>query len=270
MPNETPVGIPDFGLRGKAAIVTGGSKGIGKSIARAFASAGASVAIAARGEETLRAAAEELSPVADASGGRVLSVSADVTDAGQVQILVDRTVDAFGTVDILVNNAGAAPFMSTVDQIRLDGFDKYFRINFWSALTCLKAVAPVLLAGPGGCVLNVASVAGLIASPGLTYYASAKAALISLTKTVSREWAGYGVRVNAVAPGWIETEMNEGARQNPEFLRSTTGSIPLGRWGRVEDVAAAALYLCSPAASFVTGTVLVIDGGQTTANLTGA
>ncbi len=269
MPKETPDGMPDFGLGGRAAIVTGGSKGIGKAIARAFAAAGASVAIAARGEEALKTTEDELRPVAEAAGGRVLSVSADATDAGQVRVLVDRTVDAFGTVDILVNNAGAAPFMSTIDQIRPEGFDKYFRINFWSALTCLQAAAPVLLAGSGGCVLNVASVAGFIASPGLTYYASAKAALISLTKTVSREWAGYGVRVNAVAPGWIETEMNEGARQNPEFLRTTTGSIPLGRWGRAEDVAAAALYLCSPAASFVTGAVLVIDGGQTTANLTG-
>src|SRR5207245_8176943 len=138
-----------------------------------------------------------------------------------------------------------------------------------SALYCTRAVAPVLLAKQDGCVLNVASVAGFIASPGLTYYASAKAAMISLTKTVAREWAPSHVRVNAVAPGWIETEMNEGARQMPEFLRSTLASIPLGRWGRVDDVAAAALFLCSPAASFITGTVLVIDGGQTPSNLIG-
>ena len=260
-----PNAMPEFSLDGKVAIVTGGSKGIGRGIAEAFVGAGASVTIAARGQEALQRAADGLGQ----GGGRVLAFGADMTDADQVQAMVDRTVEAFGTVDILVNNAGAAPFLSTIDQIRPDGFDKYFRINFNSTVNGIRAIAPILLAKQDGCVLNVASVAAFIASPGLTYYGSAKAAIVNLTKTVSQEWAGSHVRVNAVAPGWIETEMNAGARQMPEFLRSTLASIPLGRWGRVEDVAAAALFLCSPAASFITGTVLVIDGGQTTSNLIG-
>jgi NAD(P)-dependent dehydrogenase (short-subunit alcohol dehydrogenase family) len=254
-----------FSLEGKVAIVTGGSKGIGKAIALAFAEAGASIVLAARGQDALEQAAGEI----EAVGAKALQVSADATDLDQVQNLVDRAVEAFGTVDILVNNAGSAPFLSTVDQIRLEGFEKYFRINFISALYCTKAVAPILLAKQDGCVLNVASVAGFIASPGLTYYASAKAAMISLTKTVAREWAGSHVRVNAVAPGWIETDMNEKARQMPEFLNSTLAQIPLGRWGRPEDVAEAAVFLCSSAASFITGSVLVIDGGQTLSNLLG-
>jgi NAD(P)-dependent dehydrogenase (short-subunit alcohol dehydrogenase family) len=193
-----------------------------------------------------------------------------VTEPEQVQNLVETTVAELGTVDILVNNAGAAPFVSTLDQIRLEGFDKYFRLNFNGAVYCTKAVAPVLLAKGDGCVLNVSSVAGFIASPGLTYYASAKAALISLTRTTAQEWASYKVRVNALAPGWIETEMNESARRTiPEFNRSVLDSIPLGRWGTPEDVAGAALFLCSPAASFITGSVLVVDGGQTLSTLTG-
>jgi NAD(P)-dependent dehydrogenase (short-subunit alcohol dehydrogenase family) len=255
------LGSPSLG--GKVAIVTGGSKGIGKAIARAMAEAGASITLAARGQDALEQAAGDI----EAVGAKVLQVATDATDLDQVQNLVDRTVEAFGTIDILVNNAGSAPFLSTIDEIRLEGFEKYFRINFTSALYCTRAVAPVLLAKQDGCVLNVASVAGFIASPGLTYYASAKAALISLTKTVAREWAGSHVRVNAVAPGWIETAMNEKARQMPEFLNSTLAQIPIGRWGRPEDVAGAAVFLCSPAAAFITGSVLVVDGGQTLSNL---
>ena len=255
--------VPDFTLRGRSAIVTGGSKGIGLAIARAFVGAGASVAVCARGKEALDGAVAELS----SDGGRAIGVQADATDPSGVQAVVDRCVEEFGTVDILVNNAGAAPFMSTIDSIRPDGFEKYFRINFMSAVHFLRAVGPVFMARQEGCVLNIASVAGFIASPGLTYYASAKAGIISLTRTVSREWAGVHVRVNALAPGWIETDMNEGARQNPEFLRTTMASIPLGRWGVPADVAAAAVFLCSPAASWITGTVLVVDGGQTTSSL---
>ena len=253
-------------LQGKTAIITGASKGIGKAIARKFAAAGASVALAARGREELEQTAKEI----EGEGGRARAIPTDVTDVGQVASLVDRTIAELGTVDILVNNAGAAPFLSTLDQIRLEGFEKYFRLNFNGAVHCTKAVAPILMAKSDGCVLNVASVAGFIASPGLTYYASAKAALISFTRTVAQEWAAYGVRVNALAPGWIETEMNEPARQMiPEFNRRVLDSIPLGRWGTPEDVAGAALFMCSSAASFITGSVLVVDGGQTLSTLTG-
>jgi NAD(P)-dependent dehydrogenase (short-subunit alcohol dehydrogenase family) len=253
----------DVSLEGKTAIVTGGSKGIGRAIALAFAEAGASVALAARGQEDLDRTAKEI----EAGGGRAIAVVTDVADPQAVQNLVDRTVEAFGTVDILVNNAGAAPFMSTVDQIRESGFEKYFRINFMGALYATKAVGSVMVPKGEGCILNVASVAGFIASPGLSYYSTAKAALINLTKTVAREWASSGIRVNAVAPGWVETDMNEQARQFPEFFQSALASIPLGRWAKPEDIAGPVVFLCSPAASFITGSVLVIDGGQTTTAL---
>jgi NAD(P)-dependent dehydrogenase (short-subunit alcohol dehydrogenase family) len=257
--------MPDYRLEGQVAIVTGGSKGIGQAIAQAFAAAGASVVITARGQEAI----DETVDAIVGAGGRAIGVSADATDAGAMGDAVARAVSAFGSVDVLVNNAGAAPFMSTIEAIRPEGFEKYFRINFWSAVNGTRAVAPVMMAKGSGAVLNLASVAAFIANPGLSYYGTAKAAIVNLTKTVSREWAAHGIRVNALAPGWIETEMNVGARQSPEFLRTTLASIPLGRWGRPEDVAAAALFLCSPAASWITGSVLVIDGGQTTTALGG-
>jgi NAD(P)-dependent dehydrogenase (short-subunit alcohol dehydrogenase family) len=248
----------DLSLEGKVAIVTGGSRGIGRAIALTFAEAGAAVALAARGREPLDAVAAEIHE----RGGRAIGVATDVTDAEQVDRLVRHVVDAFGTVDILVNNAGAAPFLSTLDQTHLPGFEKYFRLNFLSAVHCTKAVAPVLLEQRSGCVLNVASVAGLTATPGLSYYGAAKAALISLTRTTALEWAAFGVRANAITPGWVETPMNEVARQDAGFAKATLDSIPLGRWGQPEDVAGAALFLCSPAAAWITGTVLLIDGGQ--------
>jgi NAD(P)-dependent dehydrogenase (short-subunit alcohol dehydrogenase family) len=253
-------------LEGKVALVTGASRGIGRAIALAFARDGADVALAARGAEDLQQVAKE----AEAEARRALSVPTDVTDPQQVAQLFQRVTAELGTVDILVNNAGGAPFLSTVDSIREEGFEKYLRLNFTSAFYCTKAAAPILLGKGSGCVINVASVAGLTASPGLTYYAAAKAALINFTRTVAREWASSGVRVNAIAPGWIETDLNVGARRDPNFYETIRSSIPMGRWGRAEEVAAVARFLASDAASFMTGSVIVVDGGQTLSSSMGA
>jgi NAD(P)-dependent dehydrogenase (short-subunit alcohol dehydrogenase family) len=251
-------------LDGKVALVTGGSKGIGRAMALAFADAGADVALAARGPEALEKTVREV----EERGRRGLSVPTDVADVDQVDALVERTVGELGALDVLVNNAGAAPFLSPVESIRLDGFEKYFRVNFLSALFCTRAAAPHLLRrGERASVINVASVAAFVASPGLAYYSTAKAALVNLTRTVAREWAGFGVRVNAIAPGWIETELNEGAREDPSFYDTIKATIPMGRWGRAEEVAAVARFLASDAASFMTGSVVVVDGGQTVNNL---
>jgi len=253
------------GLDGRVALVTGGSKGIGRAIALALAEDGADIALAARGEEALAAAAKEI----EALGRRALPVATDVAEPEQVQALVDRTIGELGGLDILVNNAGAAPFLSTVDAIRPEGFEKYFRINFHSAFYATQAASKHLLEKGSGSVINMASVAAFIASPGLTYYAGAKAALVSFTKTVAQEWAAHGVRVNAVAPGWIETDLNAQARQDPAFVESIRSMIPMGRWGTAEEVAAVVRFLASDAASFMTGSVVVVDGGQTLTALGG-
>ena len=256
----------ELSLEGKVAIVTGGSKGIGKAVALRLAEHGADVALAARGEEDLKLVAKEI----ESLGRRALAVPTDMMQRDQVQNLVDRTVAELGTVDVLVNNAGAAPFFSTIETLKLDsGLEKYFRINFHSAFYALQSVAPILQAKNAGSVINMASVAGFIATPGLSYYGTAKAALISLTRTAAQEWAPYNIRVNAIAPGWVESEMNSGARQDESFTKNILSMIPLGRWGVPDDVANLALFLACDASSFMTGSIVVVDGGQTLTGLGG-
>ena len=147
--------------------------------------------------------------------------------------------------------------------MRPDGFEKYFRLNFVSAFHALRLAGPVLMARGSGCVLNVASVAAFIASPGLSYYGPAKAALVNLTRTAALEWASSGVRVNAVAPGWIETDMNAQGRQNPDWNRQVLSSIPLERWGTPEEIAQVVAFLASDASAYITGQTIAVDGGMT-------
>jgi NAD(P)-dependent dehydrogenase (short-subunit alcohol dehydrogenase family) len=249
----------------KVVLVTGGSKGIGRAIALALAEDGADVALAARNPEPLEKTAREI----EERGRRALAVPTDVTDPDQCRALVERVTGELGGLDVLVNNAGAAPFLSTFEAARLEGWEKYFRITFTGAVYCTHAAADALLGREGASVINVASVAAFIASPGLTYYAAAKAALVSFTKTLALEWAPHGVRVNAIAPGFVETDMNVMAREDPSFHESIRSQIPLGRWGTAEDVAGVARFLASDAAAWMTGSVVVIDGGQSLSVLSG-
>lgn len=249
----------------KVVLVTGGSKGIGRAIALALAEDGADVALAARSPERLEKTAREI----EERGRRALAVPTDVTDPEQCRALVERVTGELGGLDVLVNNAGAAPFLSTFESARLEGWEKYFRITFTGAVYCTHAAADALIGREGASVINVASVAAFIASPGLTYYAAAKAALVSFTKTLALEWAPHGVRVNAIAPGFVETDMNVTARQDPSYHESIRSLIPLGRWGTADDVAGVARFLASDAAAWMTGSIVVIDGGQSLSTLSG-
>jgi NAD(P)-dependent dehydrogenase (short-subunit alcohol dehydrogenase family) len=249
----------------KVVLVTGGSKGIGRAIALALAEDGFDVAVASRTPEPLEKTAREI----EERGRRAVAVPTDVTDPGACEALVQRVTDELGGLDVLVNNAGAAPFLSTFESARLEGWEKYFRITFTGAVYCTHAAAQALLGRQGASVINVASVAAFLASPGLTYYAAAKAALVSFTQTLAREWAPHGVRVNAIAPGFVETDMNVVARQDASFHESIRSQIPLGRWGTAEDVAGVARFLASDAAAWMTGSVVVIDGGQSLAVFSG-
>ena len=248
-----------FDLTGKKAFVTGASRGIGQAIAVAFAQAGADVALVARSEDGLAATAKQ----AAAAGREAFVIPADVTRQEAAEAAVAAAIDRLGHVDIVVNNAGGANFAVPFLDMRLSGWDKLIRLNLDSAMYVCHAVGGHLVGRGTGSVINVASVAGLIGSPFLSPYGAAKAGLISLTKTLAVEWAARGVRVNALCPGWTETELNRHLWEDDMAGKATVATVPMQRWGRVEEMTGPAVFLASDASSYMTGQTLVIDGGQT-------
>jgi 2-deoxy-D-gluconate 3-dehydrogenase len=246
-------------FEGRVAIVTGAGRGIGRAVAEAFAGAGAAVVLASRTASELEAVAEDIR----SRGGTALAVPTDAADEAQIEALVERAVAELGTLDVMVNNAGVAPFLASFLDTRSDGFEKHFGINFWSAVYGTRAAGRVLLEKGSGAVLNLASIDAFTVEPGLAYYGTAKAAIVNLTRSVALEWAPSGVRVNALAPGWIDTPMNQAERDDPDAEAQILSAIPMARWGQPEEIAAAALFLCSDVSGFTTGETLVVDGGQT-------
>jgi NAD(P)-dependent dehydrogenase (short-subunit alcohol dehydrogenase family) len=247
-----------FDLTGKNAFVTGASRGIGRVIAVALAEAGADVALVARSADGLTDTAEAIG----ALGRAAYVIPADVTSPEAVTGAVAEAVDRLGQVDVVVNNAGGSNFMVGFRDLRLPGWEKIMRLNLDSAVYVCHAFAPHLLERGRGSVINVASVAGVVASPLLAPYGAAKAGLISLTKSLAVEWAAGGVRVNALCPGWTATDLNRNLWEHPEAGPATVASVPMRRWAAPEEMAGPAVFLASDASSYVTGHVLMADGGQ--------
>jgi NAD(P)-dependent dehydrogenase (short-subunit alcohol dehydrogenase family) len=248
-----------FDLTGKTAFVTGASRGIGRAIAVALAQAGADVALVARTAEGLADTADDVL----AAGRKAIVIPADVTDQVGVADAVTAAIDQLGHVDIVVNNAGGSNFMVSFRDLRLSGWDKLIKLNLTSAVYVCHAFAGHLLDRGTGSVINVASVAGVAASPLITPYGAAKAGLISLTKSLAVEWAAEGVRVNALCPGWTATDLNRNLWEDPEAGPATISTVPMRRWARAEEMAGPAVFLASDASSYLTGQALVVDGGQT-------
>ncbi len=248
-----------FSLRGKTALVTGGSKGLGKAIGGALAGAGASVALVSRNLDECQATAKEL---AEQTGSRVVALAADVSRSDEVDRMVAEALAQLGQLDILVNNAGVNIRGDVVDYRDEDWFN-VLNTNLSSAFFCCRAVGRHLLERKSGRVINLASMMGAVSMPGRVAYSSSKAALVGLTKTLALEWGAHGITVNAICPGPFATEMNLPLINNPEVATSFTSRIPVGRWGNVDEVGAAALYLASDLAAFTTGTTLFVDGGWT-------
>jgi NAD(P)-dependent dehydrogenase (short-subunit alcohol dehydrogenase family) len=249
-----------FDLTGKKAFITGASRGIGQEIAVAFAEAGADLALVARSEDGLATTAEK----AVGYGREAFMIRADVTDQEAVEGAVATAIERLGHVDIVVNNAGGSNFVASFMDLRVPGWDKLMRLNLTSAVYVCHTIGPHLAERGQGSVINVASVAGLAASPLLSPYGAAKAGLISLTKTLAVEWAPLGIRINALCPGWTATELNRYLWEDETTGKATIATVPMQRWGRAAEMAGPAVFLASDASSYMTGQALVVDGGQTT------
>ncbi len=246
-----------FDLTGKRALVTGASRGIGRAVAVAYARAGADVAVLARNADLLEDVAGEIR----ALGRRAVVAQADVLEAETTRAAVTSAIAELGGLDVLVNNAGGNSFSIPVAQMRVSGWEKTMRLNLDSILHITQEALPALAEDKDGAIINVSSVAGLRGAPTMAHYGAAKAALLSLTQSLAIETAWMGIRVNALVPGWIDTDLTDFLRASEEAEKGTLSRVPMQRWGTAEEIAEPAVFLASSAAAFMTGQVLVVDGG---------
>jgi len=243
-------------LQGEVCLVLGASKGIGAATARAFARAGAAVVLASRDEKALNALAGEIRT----SAAHVLVVPTDMGDERQVERLVARILENFGRLDVAFNNAGSGHFPAPLADLEISDFDAAIRVNLRGTLIAMKHEIPPMLARGGGAIINMSSTAGLQGVRGMGAYAAAKHGVIGATRSAALDYAGKGIRINAVAPGPILNERMSSLP--PERREQIERAVPLGRMGTPDDVAAAVVWLASESAAFVTGTVVSVDGGR--------
>lgn len=243
-------------LTGKTAIVTGASRGIGAAIARRFAEEGANIVVNYSGSQDK---AEAVVAEIEQAGGKAIAVKANVADANAVKVMADTAMKEFGSIDILVNNAGITRD-NLMMRMKEDEWDDVINTNLKGVFLCTKAVTRQMMKQRAGRIVNIASIVGVMGNAGQANYVAAKAGVIGLTKTTARELASRGITANAVAPGFITTDMTE--KLGDDVQSSMLAQIPLARFGAPEDVANAALFLASDEASYVTGQTLHLDGGM--------
>jgi NAD(P)-dependent dehydrogenase (short-subunit alcohol dehydrogenase family) len=243
-------------LAGKVAIITGASRGIGATAARAFADAGAAVVLAARDEQALTTLTSEIRD----AGGRALAVATDVGEPAAVERLVQRTLDAYGRLDAAFNNAAPTHMPTPLAELTVDDFDRVMRGALRSVFLSMKYEIPAMLASGGGAIVNMSSTAGMLGVQRMSAYVAAKHGVIGLTASAALEYAASGIRVNAIAPGPILNDRLQALDE--QHLAPVVNAVPMRRLGLPQEIAGAAAWLCSDQASFITGATLPIDGGR--------
>jgi len=247
---------PNLSLEGRVAVVTGGGTGIGRGIALEFAKAGADVVVASRRLSVLEKVSKEVKTL----GKRSLAVPVDVTKKAGVDNMVQRVMDEFGSIDILVNNVGTVVRASLFEHSEED-WDRVLDTNLKSYYLCSQAVGRRMVEQKKGNIINIASMRGILAAPGRVSYSVSKAGVIMLTSVLALELVDGNIRVNAIAPGWVKTELTEVQWGDPETYKQLTATIPMGHWAETSDIASVALFLASDASSYMTGHTIVVDGG---------
>lgn len=248
-----------FSLEGKVALITGASKGIGFGIAEIFAAAGAKVVISSRKQDAL----DEMASLLNSKGYEVTGIACNVGNMEDLPLLVEKTVEKYGTIDILVNNAATNPVFGPVHETSLEAFDKIMNVNVKAAFELSRLCFPYLRKSSGASVINISSIGGISPEHGLGIYSVSKAALISLTKVFAKEWGDANIRVNVICPGLIQTKFSEALWSNEKIMSMIMKQLAIKRAGTSEEIGAMALFLASSASSYTTGGVFTADGGFT-------
>jgi NAD(P)-dependent dehydrogenase (short-subunit alcohol dehydrogenase family) len=247
-----------FNFKGKIVIVTGGSRGIGKSIALAFGEAGANVVVAARKVDVLKEVVKEI----QAKGSDGSYVECDLKRDEDIYNLIEKALDRYGRIDILVNNAGIGPWVKKSEEVTKEMWEEVLQVNLMAPFLLCREAGKIMMKNNWGRIINVASVGGAIGLPRQVAYCAAKGALIQMTKVLAIEWVGkYNITVNAIAPGYIATDLTEEMRASEKISQNLLQRNPSRRFGEPDEIAGAALYFASESASYTTGSVLFIDGG---------
>lgn len=252
-------GIKQFDLTGRSAVITGGSKGLGQAMAAGLASAGASVLLTSRNVEEGEAAAKEIS---DAFGTRALAMAADVTSSDACDGVVNKALDEFGKVDILINNAGIN-IRGAIDELTYEQFQDVERTNVDGVWLMAKAVIPHMKSTKYGRIINMASTLGVVGLANRTPYATSKGAVVQMTRALGLEMAPFGITCNAICPGPFLTPMNIPIQHDEQTKKFIVGAVALERWGKMQEIQGAAILLASDASSYMTGSLLTVDGGWT-------
>ncbi|QDT45259.1 2-dehydro-3-deoxy-D-gluconate 5-dehydrogenase [Gimesia alba] len=252
-------GIKLFDLTSRAAIITGGSKGLGSAMAEGLASAGADVLLTSRHQAEVEATAAQ---IAKDYGVKVIGVQADVTDAEQVAAMTDRAISEFGKIDILINNAGIN-IRGPIDELTLEQFQEVQNVNVTGPWLCAKSVVPHMKQAKYGRIINLASTLGLVGMSNRTPYTASKGAMVQMTRALGLELCEYGITCNAICPGPFLTPMNEPFAETEEIKKFIVGAVAMNRWAKMEEIQGAAIFLASDASSYMTGSMVTVDGGWT-------